>query len=132
MSNSFDRREFARRTVLTSLVMGSAASASAEQKDKTEIPETPATGTEILGRPEDLLLEIIRRQYPSEQLTPEVLNQIKRDIIGHRGRSGVLKSVSLTNGEAPFVFQAYRSEEEPETESIQIRPRKTQEDTKSE
>lgn len=113
MSNSFDRREFARRAVLSSIAVGSTAVSSAQDPEK---PETPIRGAdeEPLGTPEDLLLDIIRQQYPSEQLTPEVLNQIKRDIIGHRGRSGVLKSVSLTNGEAPFVFRAFRSADEAE------------------
>jgi len=131
MSNTFDRREFARRAVISSIAVGSATAASAEQEEKPEEPETLETETETPSKPEDLLLDIIRQQYPSEQLTPEVLNQIKRDIIGHRSRSGVLKAVSLTNGEAPFVFQAYRAADEAEPGTIQIRPRKTQEDTKS-
>jgi len=118
MNDHFDRREFARRAVLTSLAVGTAAAASAQ-----EAQEKPETEAKPLGQPEELLLEVIRQQYPSENLTPAVLNQIKRDIIGHRGRSGVLKSVPLTNGDAPFVFSAYRAEEESNTESIRIHPR---------
>lgn len=123
MSNSFNRREFARRAVLSSLAVGTAGVASAQ--DEQDKPEAEQPEAEPLGQPEELLLEVIRRQYPSENLTPEVLNQIKRDIIGHRGRSGVLKSVPLTNGEAPFVFRAYRSAEEAEREPIRIIPRKS-------
>jgi hypothetical protein len=129
MSNSFDRREFARRAVLSSLAVGTAAVATAqEEPDK---PETEPAEAEPLGKPEELLLEIIRQQYPSENLTPDVLNQIRRDISSHRSRSRTLKSVPLTNGEAPFVFRAHRSDDGSGTESIRIEPRKTPDDTKS-
>ena len=108
MSNSFDRREFAKRAVISSLAVGTATVSSAQESDE------PATEIEPLGRPQELLLDIIRQQYPSEKLTPEVLNLIEREINRHRSRSGVLKSVALTNGEAPFVFQAYRAAIEDE------------------
>lgn len=130
MSNRFDRREFARRTVLSSLAAGTAAVAPA---DAQEQPETQPLQAEQppLGAPEELLLEVIRQQYASEKLTEEVLNQIRRDIIGHRARSHALKSVALTNAEAPFVFRAYRSTEAAAGETIRIRPRETPEATKS-
>ena len=99
MTNQYDRREFARRAVFTSLAL-SAGSVSAEVSSDPEPVEQPTPEVE------DLLLDVIQQEYPSEKLTPDVLQQIRRDISGHQYRSHVLKEVDLTNGEAPFVFTA--------------------------
>lgn len=99
MSDNCDRREFARRAVFSSLAL-SAGSASAEESSDSE-PVAEST-PEV----EDLLLDIIQQKYPSEKMTPDVLQQIRRDISGHQYRSRMLKEVDLTNGEAPLVFTA--------------------------
>jgi cell division ATPase FtsA len=102
MPESCNRREFARRAVLSSLAVGAGTASGEETKSA---PETAAS-EESLTSAEDLLLEVIQQRYPSENLTPEILQQIRGDISGHLYRSRVLKSVPLTNGEAPFVFSA--------------------------
>ncbi|MDB4679436.1 MAG: hypothetical protein P8M30_06795 [Planctomycetaceae bacterium] len=102
MSETCDRREFARRAVLSSLALG-AGTAHAEDSQPAD---DSASSEEKLKSREDLLIDVIRQQYPSEHLTSDVLTQIRRDIAGHQYRSQVLKSVPLTNGEAPFVFSA--------------------------
>jgi hypothetical protein len=102
MSETCDRREFARRAVLSSLAVG-VGTATGEETEST--PESTPT-KEKIEPAEDLLLDVIRQKYPSEHLTSDVLTQIRRDIAGHQYRSRVLKSVPLANGEAPFVFTA--------------------------
>jgi len=97
MSDNCDRREFARRAVFSSLAIGT-SHVHAEETIEDDSDE------ESTREIEDLLLDVLQQQYPSEKLTPEVLQQIRRDIAGHRYRSRVLKEVDLTNGEAPFVF----------------------------
>ena len=99
MTNQFDRREFARRAVLTTMAAG-ASSASAEEMEQEAPPAEPSPSRE------ELLLDVIRQQFPSENLTDDVLQQIRRDISSHLFRSRILKSVPLSNGEAPFVFTA--------------------------
>ncbi|MBD3674903.1 MAG: hypothetical protein HUJ26_15405 [Planctomycetaceae bacterium] len=105
MTEQCDRREFARRAVFTSLALGAGSIRAEEETNETEAPDSETPEAQLVPA-EDLLLDVIRQQYPSEKLTPEVLQQIRRDIAGHQYRSRVLKDVTLTNGEAPFVFTA--------------------------
>ncbi|HSG73146.1 MAG TPA: hypothetical protein VLA12_22215 [Planctomycetaceae bacterium] len=116
MTDSFDRREFARRAALASLAMGTAANVDAVQEKNDSKPATdpqPAP-PERLRRPEKLLLDVLKQQYPSEQLTPEILNEIEQDIASAVRRGRELKTVALDNGHAPFVFRAFRGEESPD------------------
>jgi hypothetical protein len=64
-----------------------------------------------LRRPEKLLLDVLKQQYPSEHFTLEILNEIEQDIAASLRRGVELKSVSLENGQAPFMFQAFRGAE---------------------
>lgn len=99
MSDPCDRREFARRAVFTSLALGAGTVVAEETAESEPVEES---SPEV----EDLLLDVIQQKYPSEKLTPEILEQIRSDISGHQYRSRVLKEVDLANGEAPFVFTA--------------------------
>lgn len=98
-----DRRAFARW--LTAGAIGSlplaAAAAEPEKKEKEE-PKPP--------NPVDLVLELVKRQYP-EGLEEEHLRLIRRDIESSLNRSRVLSSFPLVNADEPaFVFSAYRKQ----------------------
>ena len=117
MTESFARREFARRTALASLALGTASMAEAAQEKDSPKPDAVPTQVppERLRRPEKLLLDVIKQRYPSEQLSPEILAEIERDIAASLRRRRDLKSVSLDNGDAPFVFRAFLDETAPVT-----------------
>lgn len=106
MPDLFDRRDFARRAALAAFAagIGTASVVSASGDEPPAEPQTPAPA------PHELLLEFLKREYPHEKLTPEILEMISADLQAQLGRSRALKSVPLPNGAAPFVFQAYRGE----------------------
>jgi hypothetical protein len=108
MTDSFDRREFARRAALVSLGIGTVSDAEAVQVGTD--PPSPNAPPERLRRPEKLLLDVLKQQYPSEHLTPDVLAEIEQDIASFLRRRRQLRAVPLDNGHAPFVFQAFRND----------------------
>ena len=61
--------------------------------------------------PLELTLELVKQQYPHENLDGEALDEVRSDIRQHLSRSKVLSSQSLANADEPgFVFSAWRSD----------------------
>lgn len=106
MSGKLDRREFACFALGASLFASGRPAKAEEQSEHKSEPQA----TEPRD-PAAILREYIERKYPSEHLTDEILAEIEQDIRYHQYRSSRLKSVLLKNGDAPFVFSAYRNVE---------------------
>lgn len=113
---SVTRRDFARRLSLGAglALAGGAAGAAAEQTppNSTEAgagttpqPEPPPP------EPEDFQLAALVREYPSENLTDEMLAGIRAGLRRNRQQAAQLRAAGLANGDEPaFVFRAYRKE----------------------
>lgn len=115
MSDRLDRREFARKLTLASVTVGWSAGAVAGQDQPPVTAPKPDDSEAAAETPpprpaHELLAEMIAERYPHENLTPEVVASIGRDIRGHLSRGPVLRSVVLPNGAAPFTFRAQRAD----------------------
>ena len=108
-----DRRKFAAvlaagglPVVASSLASNSAAEEkSADQKasKKDDDPKPLA--------PADLLLELVRQQYPDQRLDAASLAEIRQDLEGQFARSMLLSNFPLKNSDEPaFVQNAWRGE----------------------
>jgi hypothetical protein len=61
--------------------------------------------------PEDFLLAALLREYPSENLTEEMLAGIRAGLRRNRQQAAQLRAAGLANSDEPaFVFRAYRKE----------------------
>jgi len=109
------RRDFARHLTLgTGLaLMGAAGASAAEEKPpataeaKPQEEQPPAPPPE----PEDYQLAALVRQYPSENLTDEMLAGIRGGLSRNRQQAEQLRAAGLANGDEPaFVFRAFRKE----------------------
>ena len=121
-----NRREFQKSVAFgaaafSTTVAGSVAAGADKtdnnQRDPVKEPAaTDPSGTDrpaeaVPLRPEEHLLEVIRSRYPAEQLTPEILSHILRDLRSDTGRSLRLSSFPLENADEPAaVFAAWRSD----------------------
>jgi hypothetical protein len=87
-------------------------SAPAAPADKGAEPLAAAKGIETKEvEPEDLLLELIKREYP-KNLEDEHLAHIRRELEQQQSRSRVLSAFPLTNADEPApVFRAWRRKE---------------------
>lgn len=93
-----------RRTFAKAVVAGTAASVpllappSAAGQEEEDREPTEA----------ERLLEVVKQRYPADY-TEEQLDEIRRDVAGHLGRSKTLSEFPLANSDEPaFVFAAYR------------------------
>ena len=73
--------------------------------------------TEKQPEPAELLLELVKRQFPDARLDAEVLEEIRDDLERQLRRSAVLSKFPLTNADEPaFEFVAYRADAAQKTE----------------
>ncbi len=109
------RRDFARHFTLgTGLALiGAAGAAAADEKPpaapeaKPQEEQPPAPPPE----PEDYQLAALIKQYPSDNLTDEMLAGIRAGLGRNRQQAAQLRAAGLANGDEPaFVFRAFRKE----------------------
>ncbi|GAB4134782.1 MAG: hypothetical protein Tsb009_00180 [Planctomycetaceae bacterium] len=109
------RRQFARQIAISATavpltgclpdssptVLANESDAKKKHADKSETSSDPA----------DLLLSVVKQQYPHENLTDEVLAKIRSDIRYQLRMSRTLSKFPLKNADEPaFVFSAYRND----------------------
>ena len=79
--------------------------AAPDAKPQEEQPPAPPS------EPEDYQLAALIKQYPSENLTDEMLAGIRAGLGRNRQQAAQLRAAGLANGDEPaFVFRAYRKE----------------------
>lgn len=109
MAESWTRREFAglaAGSVLSGAALSAAEPAKSEKK-KPEEPAKPSAGP----LPQDLIIDLVKQQYPHERLDEAALDEVRSDVRQHLNRSKVLSSYPLTNAQEPgFVFSAWRAD----------------------
>lgn len=103
MSDTVNRREFARLVGIGALSGGLTGTPASARGDE---PQSPPAPQEVA--PEEHLLAVVKQMYPHENLTPEVCASIENELRGQIARGKLLRNFSLENGETPFVFRAYR------------------------
>ena len=82
-----------------------AAESKAADAATTPPPEPPPP------EPEDFQLAALVREYPSENLTDEMLAGMRAGLRRNRQQAVQLRAAGLANGDEPaFVFRAYRKE----------------------
>lgn len=112
MAESLTRREFAGLVAAGSVLSGTtvlaAEPAKAEKKDaerKADEPKEPA------ATPVELIIDLVKQQFPHECLDDMALEEVRIDIGQHLNRSKVLSRFPLTNAHEPgFVFSAWRAD----------------------
>ncbi|HEV3006566.1 MAG TPA: hypothetical protein VGX78_19000 [Pirellulales bacterium] len=104
-----DRRTFAKRLAVGAMAAAPAVALRADEPANDAKREPPAT-TANERTPEDLVLALVKRQYP-KNLDDAKLAQIRGQIEHQMSRSRVLGSFPLTNADEPApVFAAWRME----------------------
>lgn len=117
-AETFTRRDFARLLAAAGVAVPLFPVQAEDQKpvaDKPktdQVPEEKPEPAEPKPVPvERLLMLVVARLYPHENLTPEILENIYQDIQGDLRRSRALSSFPLTNADEPaFHFAAYRND----------------------
>ena len=103
MSDSIDRRQFARLLAAGAAGASLASTATADEPAVAEPPEKEA--------PAELLLRVLKQQYADERRTESVLAEIRGDIEADLSRSRLLSEYALKNSDEPAVrFSAYRAD----------------------
>ena len=109
MSESTDvnRRDFGRHVaagaaLAAALECGSAGVVAAADSDAQGIPDSAS--------PVELLVALIRRQFPDARLNAETLVEVRLDLEQQLLRSRKLSEFPLSNGDAPFVVQTFRQD----------------------
>lgn len=114
--DSVSRRDFARRLSLgAGLALAAGAGAVAGEQPAPESKAADAATTPQPAtpspEPEDFQLAALVREYPSENLTEEMLAGIRAGLRRNRQQAVQLRAAGLANGDEPaFVFRAYRKE----------------------
>ena len=107
---SVNRRTFAKHLAAGAIASAPAAALSAGEPVDDNKPEPTGAGPNPPA-PADLLLELIKRHYPTN-LDDAKLAQIRGQIEHHMARSKVLSTFPLTNADEPApVFTAWRAED---------------------
>ncbi len=109
MAEEFNRRDFARIVGLGALSTGLGSGDAAASHSAVQEPEQTPAEKQVL--PHEHLLEVIVSTYPHENLTPEIRERISAELRGQITRGQQLRQFPLDNGEAPFVFAAYRGKD---------------------
>lgn len=112
-SQKTSRRQFAKSvaaTLVTAPLAARLAKAQTPAKPKeATAPPNPQPGTTAQQKPSPLAeayAEVARTRF-GEKLTPEQLEQIKKDMDGNIRSSDRLRAVKLKNGDEPdFIFSA--------------------------
>ena len=110
------RREFTRHVTLGATALpiaacldgGVEASASDAVKSPGKKPDGKSGGTK---GPDDLLLEVVKQQYPHKHLDEKVLSSIRAEISANLAQSKILGEFPLKNSDEPVcTFSAYRGD----------------------
>lgn len=108
------RRDFARHLTLGTgiALIGATTGAGADDKPPIEPEAKPQTEQPAAPpEPEDFQLAALVREYPSDNLTDEMLAGIRAGLRRNRLQATQLRAAGLANGDEPaFVFRAYRKE----------------------
>jgi hypothetical protein len=114
---SVTRRDFTRRLSLgAGLALAGGAGAVAQEQPSQDpgvagAQEPPQPAEPPPPEPEDFQLAALVREYPSENLTDEMLAGIRAGLRRNRQQAAQLRAAGLANGDEPaFVFRAYRKE----------------------
>lgn len=107
MAEPLTRREFASMVAVGSILTGAPlAAADADKPDKK-----PGDQAQPAADPIDLIIDLVKQQYPHERLDEAALEEIRVDVRQHLGRSKVLSTFPLMNSQEPgFVFSAWRAD----------------------
>lgn len=121
MANApIQRREFLTMSAVSAAAAmaaeASVAAADAEKLQQSAAPSqshAPAVAEQPQPpHPAELIVEVIRRQYADERLTPGVLKEIEGDVRADLLRSRGLSAFPLKNSDEPaFVFAAWRADD---------------------
>lgn len=107
------RRDFARHFTLgTGLALiGAADATAAEEKPPAQEAKPEDQPPVPPPEPEDYQLAALVREYPSDNLTEEMLAGIRAGLGRNRQQAAQLRAAGLANRDEPaFVFRAYRKE----------------------
>lgn len=113
MAESLTRREFASLVAAGSVISGTAlAAAEPAKSDKKDGGIKGAAGeTAAAVPPIELIIDLVKQQFPHERLDDIALEEVRIDIGQHLSRSKVLSRFPLTNAHEPgFVFSAWRAD----------------------
>lgn len=102
MSDPITRRKFA-SLVAAGTALTAAGPVQADDDKPAEAPKPPS--------PIDLLVDLVKQKYPDKRLDEAALEEVRSDFRHFLGRSKVLSSFPLKNGDEPgFVFSAWRAD----------------------
>lgn len=116
-TSTISRRQFASRVATAAAATAVAAhELAADQaqdaqspagKEQPAVARTPREPTDA-----ERITDVIRRRYPHDQLTPDVLDNIADDVRSDFVRSRILSASPLRNSDEPaFVFAAWRGDD---------------------
>ena len=116
-TSCISRRQFAARVATAAAATAASAhEVTADQSQDAPSPagnEQPAVAT-TPREPTDAerIADVIRRRYPHDQLTPDVLDNIADDVRSDFVRSRILSASPLRNADEPaFNFAAWRADD---------------------
>ncbi len=112
MAEPLTRREFASLVAVGSVLSGAALPAADPAKPEKKPAEEAKTAP--AANPIDLIIDLVKQQYPHERLDEAAIEEVRIDVRTHLSRSKVLSTFPLKNANEPgFVFSAWRADRVP-------------------